>query len=346
MRTCYSLAVLMAVLCVAPVVRAEDVMPPRPAPPPIIPAVGSGNLEAVRALLRRQPELANYAETSLDDKGGAGFSVLHWAANRGYADVAELLLAHKADPNVKDFLGNTPLHLAARRGDTVTARHLLRYGADADARGEAGSTPLHFAAGKVSAELMRALLDRGARVDAADKAGLRPLHHALWSDYRKARDPARQRAAVDLLLARGAFADPLAEAALGRARAVRLFLAVDPSRLHHSDSRGRTLLHWAAMAGQREVVTLLLDNGVDPNAADDFGDTPLHVAIRCGQPAVVATLALRADPNRYDGYGLTALAVARADGEWLSLATILACRPDARMEGRRTYGDISQTPCD
>jgi cytohesin len=226
------------------------------------------------------------------------------------------------------------------------ARLLLAHRADANARGAAGDTPLHLAADEVSAELIRSLLDRGARVNAADRDGLTPLHRTLWGRYRGARNVERQRAAVDLLLAKGAVADPLAEAALGRVRAVRLFLAVDPCRRHHCDSRGRTLLHWAAMAGQREVVNLLLDLGADPNAADDCGDTPLHLAIRCGQPAVVPTLAVRADPNRYDGFGCTALSVARQENEWMSWVVIVVCRPDARAEGWRSLANISQTPCD
>jgi ankyrin repeat protein len=336
----------VALLGVAPVGRADDNLPP-PKAPPIIQAIQDGNLAQVKALLERQPSLANYVNTQPPHKGALdGRSALHWAAVQGRADIAGLLLAHNADPNVKDFLGDTPLHLAARRGDTATARLLLAHRADVHARGVSRDTPLHNAAAAGDRELMGLLLDRGARVDVADERGFTPLHRALWKDYRGARNPARQKAAVELLLAEGAFADPLIEAALGRVKRVRQFLAADPSRLSHRDNWERTLLHWAAMAGQREVVALLLDQGADPNAADYMGETPLHLAISCGQAAVVQLLVQRADPNRYNGAGWTALACAQGGREWLCVALIVAYRPDARSEGRSESASISQTPCD
>jgi ankyrin repeat protein len=41
---------------------------------------------------------------------------------------------------------------------------------------------------------------------------------------------------------------------------------------------GRTFLHFAARAGNSEVVQLFLDQGADPNATDDLGFTPIFDA--------------------------------------------------------------------
>ncbi|KAJ5993067.1 ankyrin [Penicillium sp. IBT 35674x] len=45
-------------------------------------------------------------------------------------------------------------------------------------------------------------------------------------------------------------------------------------------SIGLSSLHFTALSGVAEMTTLLLDHGADPNALDDHGDTPLHLAIR------------------------------------------------------------------
>jgi ankyrin repeat protein len=52
----------------------------------------------------------------------------------------ELLLAHHADPNRADRMGNTPLHVAAQVHKTHLLLRLLHAGADATRRNRAGNT--------------------------------------------------------------------------------------------------------------------------------------------------------------------------------------------------------------
>ncbi len=44
------------------------------------------------------------------------------------------------------------------------------------------------------------------------------------------------------------------------------------------DMYGNTLLHVAASMGDVELVELLLENGANPNAKNEYGETPLHRA--------------------------------------------------------------------
>ena len=62
---------------------------------------------------------------------------------RGHKDVAELLLANKAEVNAQGDYGQTPLHCAAFRGRKDVAALLLAKKAKVNARDNYRATPLH-----------------------------------------------------------------------------------------------------------------------------------------------------------------------------------------------------------
>lgn len=67
------------------------------------------------------------------------------AAAAGRTKIVELLLKHKADPNIREQGGYTPLHAAAQNGDEETIRALLYGGADLSLRSDDGRLPLDLA---------------------------------------------------------------------------------------------------------------------------------------------------------------------------------------------------------
>jgi ankyrin repeat protein len=69
-------------------------------------AAKTGDLVRVKALLKDNPELVS-------SRDGPDDTPLHVAAQQGHKDVAELLLAKKAEVNARDKHGDTPLHVAS-----------------------------------------------------------------------------------------------------------------------------------------------------------------------------------------------------------------------------------------
>lgn len=68
---------------------------------------------------------------------------MHHAAALGHKDVAELLLANKAEVNAKDKHGATPLHWAASEGHKEVVEMLLAHDAEVNAKTNDGWTALH-----------------------------------------------------------------------------------------------------------------------------------------------------------------------------------------------------------
>ncbi len=89
--------------------------------------------------------------------------------------------------------------------------------------------------------------------------------------------------------------------------------------------QGRTLLHGSSNRGAKVAVRWLLENGADPNALDEAGSTPLHVAAERNTHASVVSLLVDAgsDTSARNGDGRTPLEVAiergrRAVADFLS----------------------------
>ena len=161
----------------------------RAAEAPVAAAAMREDLAEVRALMSRGADV-NAAQ-------GDGMTALHWAAERGNAELTALLLTSGARATATTRLGSyTPLHLAARRGHDAAALALITAGADVSATASTGVTPLHLAAGAGSRATIEALLARGAAVDVREPEwGQTPLMFAA---------SAGRTDAVKALLAAGA----------------------------------------------------------------------------------------------------------------------------------------------
>jgi hypothetical protein len=81
-----------------------------------------------------------------------------------------------------------------------------------------------------------------------------------------------------------------------------------------ADNWGETPLHYAASRSQKSVVKLLLANKADVNAADTNGETPLYkAAVRSHKDVVKLLLASKAEVNARDKSGRTPLSRAAQD---------------------------------
>ncbi|HLH52786.1 MAG TPA: ankyrin repeat domain-containing protein [Verrucomicrobiae bacterium] len=92
-----------------------------------------------------------------------------------YARVAEILLAHGADPNIAEPDGFTPLHAAGQHGDSAVINALIEKGARVNAQLPSGLTPLYLAVRNRMLEATASLLDHGADPNLVDQNGTSPL---------------------------------------------------------------------------------------------------------------------------------------------------------------------------
>uniref|UniRef100_A0ACD5U2A3 Uncharacterized protein n=1 Tax=Avena sativa TaxID=4498 RepID=A0ACD5U2A3_AVESA len=145
--------------------------------------------------------------------------------------------------DVGELEGFSALHAAAKGGKIAVCRYLVdELLVDVDVVDKKGRTPLFFAMHSKDVGTAKYLLDRGANPDKASHDGLSLLHSAALSDNCEM---------VELLLAKGAYVDPVADCG--------------------------TPLHFAASEGHYGTMKILLDHNADYNKMVN-GETPLIAA--------------------------------------------------------------------
>jgi len=151
----------------------------------------SGNRIEITALLLKNGADPNKAPRVLDDG----------------SEMSKLLKSYGAPPKDINDPGDMgwPMLVYACRGDNGEhpdeVLRLLALGADIDVRNYKGKTALHYAAKAGFFTVINLLIEKGATVDALDKNGETALFEAIRSTIK---DGEKQRAAIEVLLAKGA----------------------------------------------------------------------------------------------------------------------------------------------
>lgn len=263
----------------------------------------------------------------VDAKDAYGNTALIAAASNGQEQMVLLLLSRDADVNAANKKDMTALMGAAVNGDYQLAHQLIKMGAEVNARNDEGETALHLAVRYGHRNAAQVLLNGAANPNIRntvpvnfDNGGYTPLMYAVSHGTTQAQ--ADWAAMTQLLLDNGAnpnLTNSHGEAALNLARQSgdQAVLAVLQRRgakdtlVYAGLSRVESMLK-AARSGDVFKLEQLLQEGADPNAADNNGVLPLLAAAYEGQLEASRVLIEGGAEVNYVPVGLSEFALAKS----------------------------------
>ena len=212
----------------------------------LLDAANRGDAARVREVLGAHPDIVNERAALAGHTGKR--TALHFAMNNGSDAVVDALLAHGADPNVRD---------------------------DGD-----NAMPLHFAAEKRNLGIVRRLIEHGA-----DPIGFGDYHDLAVIGWATCFGDQANLSVAEYLLAHGAVHTIFSAVAMGATEAIRRIVGIssgERDRVMDNANRRRRPLHLAVVHGRSESLGALLDLGADTEAEDDAGLTALDQAALSG----------------------------------------------------------------
>ena len=252
---------------------------------PLLAAVIQGHVEVAELLLKHG--------AYIDAREPTGKTILLMAisqlkSNDNLSDVVEFLLTHGANVNARDKTFASSLHRAEEYYCTrQVVTILLKHGADVNSQDNDSKTPLHRLLengiyNDNDSDRISLLLEHGGDVNRLDRHNQTPFLLAIKSGwFRTAR----------ILFEHGADANVenyqgmtplhiLSKSGIkheGNVLDHVLLLLKHGAEVDKRDKRNRTPLHLAIRRNRFRLAGILLEQGADPIAENDEGQTPLHI---------------------------------------------------------------------
>jgi ankyrin repeat protein len=198
----------------------------------------------------------DYAYSMLNARNIEDETPLFCASKKDNFIIANLLLEHKADPNISDKRGVTPLVFACFRNNSKLIKILLEHNANPNVIAKNGVTLITYVIRHQNWDIAQLLLDYGQKPNAL-----------LFRNQ--------------TLLIRACDMQSVPFTKL---------LLTHNAQVNLKDDHGNTALHYACMHNNKELVALLLEKDADPKIQDNRGITPLMIAQENKNQAIIDLL--------------------------------------------------------
>jgi len=290
-----------------------------------IKAAGRGDMDAVLVYID--------GHINIDAENDEGTTAMIAASKNGHVEVLQRLIALDANVDSRDEKGWSSLTYAVYNGDEETTLVLLDSGAWINTEDEDKRIPLEWAVLEGHDEVAKLLLSRGSKVgnaiEFARQNNNKEMEQLLTLQKEKEQDSEN----FDCSHLSGLINNDNQEK-------IQMIIEQDLMVVDPGDIRCLYALMAAAKKGNMQMIDVLLEKGIDVNAEDADGESPLIEAAAKGQKEAVELLTTNGAD--LDGFGSSALVAAAMNGQVEVVEFLLSLAVDINARGRsgRTAGRI------
>jgi hypothetical protein len=137
-------------------------------------SIREGNISYVKEFIRKYKQID--APLTHDDYNNR---LIHIAAESKNIEILNMLIALKANINIKNKNNETPMHLAIKAQNLKNIERLIAQGSDLTIQTNKGETPIFYAVKTGNIGLVRLLYNAGSVVLSVDKKGNNLIHYCI-----------------------------------------------------------------------------------------------------------------------------------------------------------------------
>lgn len=256
-----------------------------------------GRTALMFAITKKDSEIFNflieYKDIDVNIKDIKGESILSLAMNQlGYREsdgnkevetiISTLLSKKSTDVNIEDSDGETPIMIATRKENISVYRTLSNMKEiNLNHLNKMGQNLMHLASKINDTELQKEIINNDKiEINLKDKNQKTPLHYAIQNEKESFLKELISKNRTDINIKDCDNNTPLMITIKTRKESYSLLLINHPKiDICQRDSKNNNYLHIACEKENSGIVTSLISKGVDINAKNDDGNTPLHIAI-------------------------------------------------------------------
>jgi cytohesin len=215
---------------------------------------------------------------------------LHIACSMGKNDLVLLLLSSGADMTMRDIYGQFPIHLAFFKFEMEVIENMILFGADLNMKKFDGSTIIHDVIMKNDVKVLKYLISleifdetKKIKLNIKNKKGNTPFFTSIIEGKLDHFKLLIENSQINTNTRNEMDMNAFHIAALyGRLEILTILSEHPKTKLMLKDVtyKGANALHIASSASFVAGVSKLLELGLDINAKDENGDTPLHKCLK------------------------------------------------------------------